>query len=50
MKPVFFANQAVKKIGGMMETYEIQMDKYKQEIERRLLNDVRVFQTELADV
>jgi hypothetical protein len=43
MKPVFYANQAVKKIKGMMEAYELDMEKYKQFIEKRLLDDVRVF-------
>jgi len=29
MKPVFYANVAVKKIPNMMDTYEKQMDGYK---------------------
>lgn len=44
------ANASVNKIASMIESHTIDLDNYKQNIEKRLLDDTRTFQNELDEV
>jgi hypothetical protein len=44
------ANASVNKIASMIESHTADLDNYKQNIEKRLLDDTRTFQNELDEV
>ena len=50
IKPVHTANTYVNKIAGLIESHAAELDINKSNIEKRLLDETRAFQTELEDV